>query len=182
MTELRPCRTWDRLLWLDGLAIEKLSRPEETDEMVRCRQRIDAPERALETTQADPFVALFGFHDDLEKRRSRWGHLHPVAQQRRFPVKRLLAGLVVALLGAVVVFLFSPLMSFLGLLLIIPFLIVDDRPATDRAQLDVTTCPDCRYGLTGVPPAIPVDRAGLDSGPQACPECGCAWPLVPPPA
>lgn len=43
-------------------------------------------------------------------------------------------------------------------------------------------CPDCRYDLTGLPDAIPTDSTGgIRTGPRKCPECGAAWPLVPPP-
>ncbi len=112
----------------------------EPDEVIRCRRRIDAPEQARETVRSDPFIAMFGFHDDLERRRAMWAHLHPAGAKRK--------------------------------------ILHSEAPAT---AIDMTTCPDCGYGLTGVPSAIPTERIGLDVGPSACPECGCAWPLVPPP-
>ena len=50
------------------------------------------------------------------------------------------------------------------------------RSPDDRiGAFDMSRCPDCDYGLTGVPPAIPIDRAGLNTGPRACPECGCDY-------
>ncbi|MCC6678336.1 MAG: hypothetical protein IT436_14450 [Phycisphaerales bacterium] len=43
-------------------------------------------------------------------------------------------------------------------------------------------CPDCRYDLTGLPDAIPSHSASsIRTGPRLCPECGAAWPLIPPP-
>lgn len=45
------------------------------------------------------------------------------------------------------------------------------------------SCPDCGYGLLGVPSAIEPDRLdGIEVGPWQCPECRSKWPLVPPPA
>ncbi|MBX3402152.1 MAG: hypothetical protein KF699_01950 [Phycisphaeraceae bacterium] len=45
------------------------------------------------------------------------------------------------------------------------------------------SCPDCGYGLTGVPSAIEPKRLdGVEVGPWQCPECRSKWPLVPPPA
>lgn len=48
----------------------------------------------------------------------------------------------------------------------------------DRA-LNEDRCCDCGYPLADVPPGLPVDLAGVNVGPRACPECGAAWPLVP---
>lgn len=43
-------------------------------------------------------------------------------------------------------------------------------------------CPDCEYDLSGVPGAFDVKAtANVPVGPRRCPECGCPWPLVPPP-
>lgn len=183
MDDLRPCRTWDRVLWLDGLAVEAMSRPDEPDEVRRCRRRIDAPEQALQTVRNDQFIALFGFRDDVEHRRARWAHLHPVTRPTpRIRMKRVLIGLGAALLATGVLFAFAPILSFFGLFVILPFVMTDDVPRQARDRLNIGSCPDCGYSLVGVRPGIPIERAGLDAGPRACPECGCAWPLVPPPA
>lgn len=49
-------------------------------------------------------------------------------------------------------------------------------------RFEALACPDCGYGLAGMPSAIAPDRlGGFFSGPAACPECGSPWPLVPPP-
>lgn len=177
---IHPCQTWDRLLWLDGLAMEKLSRPKEPDDVVRCRERIDSSEQALETVRTDPFVALFGFHDDLEKRRARWAHLHAVQEarpRRGWPIRRI----VIAVVLAAAISMFFSVFGLFALLLAVPF--EDLRHAREEeATFEMSACPDCQYDLTGVPAAIPVERVGLETGPRACPECGCAWPLVPPPA
>lgn len=43
-------------------------------------------------------------------------------------------------------------------------------------------CPDCGYSLRGVPSGLDPDLFdGPDPGPKRCPECGVAWPLLPPP-
>lgn len=39
-------------------------------------------------------------------------------------------------------------------------------------------CMDCGYDLTAIPPAA---FHAPSLGPEVCPECGCAWPRVPPP-
>lgn len=42
-------------------------------------------------------------------------------------------------------------------------------------------CPDCGYALAGAPAGVAPERLdGFDPGPRVCPECGSAWPLVPP--
>jgi hypothetical protein len=55
------------------------------------------------------------------------------------------------------------------------------RRAARRARLlrclREGTCCDCGYALAGTPDGI----AGCPAGPRNCPECGCPWPLVPPP-
>lgn len=49
-----------------------------------------------------------------------------------------------------------------------------------RRSLNDRRCCDCGYSLEGAVPGIPIGTAGVNVGPRACPECGCAWPLVPP--
>jgi hypothetical protein len=42
-------------------------------------------------------------------------------------------------------------------------------------------CPDCRYDLSALPDGVrPAELSGVKVGPARCPECGGAWPLVPP--
>jgi rRNA maturation protein Nop10 len=44
------------------------------------------------------------------------------------------------------------------------------------------TCPDCGYRLAETQPAFPpAECLGVWFGPRACPECGSAWPMIPPP-
>ncbi len=50
------------------------------------------------------------------------------------------------------------------------------------ASLEKRECPDCGYGLTGVPSALGATAMNVDVGPRQCPECVSPWPLVPPPA
>lgn len=43
-------------------------------------------------------------------------------------------------------------------------------------------CPDCGYDLKGAKDGVDPRRVGgLRVGPSCCPECGGAWPLLPPP-
>jgi len=43
-------------------------------------------------------------------------------------------------------------------------------------------CPGCRYDLSDSPPGLPPQSLnGQWPGPRRCPECGSAWPLIPPP-
>jgi hypothetical protein len=49
-------------------------------------------------------------------------------------------------------------------------------------SLERGACPDCGYDLSRVPAAFPIETtAGGPVGPRRCVECGCPWPLVPPP-
>lgn len=49
-------------------------------------------------------------------------------------------------------------------------------------SVDGSLCPDCEYELNSVPGALPIAAsAGVPIGPRRCPECGCPWPLIPPP-
>ncbi len=41
-------------------------------------------------------------------------------------------------------------------------------------------CPACSYELEGLDHIPPAQVAFVELGPSACPECGVAWPLVPP--
>lgn len=49
------------------------------------------------------------------------------------------------------------------------------------ARQQARACPDCGYDLAGVPSEPNLKAAGITLGPATCPECGVAWPLVPPP-
>jgi hypothetical protein len=179
------CRTWDRLLWLDEARLEQLASPGEDEDEVRRRVRVEAAEHALRTVQADPFVALFAFRDDLERRRARWAHLHTTPATRRRNrygryAWRLLVSLAATVILSVILTLLLGAIGLVALLLVFPASIAGARDETPAA-FDESRCPDCAYDLTGVPPAIPRERLGLNSGPRACPECGASWPLLPPP-
>jgi hypothetical protein len=51
----------------------------------------------------------------------------------------------------------------------------------DRCARELA-CPDCGYDLASVPGAFALEAtAGVPVGPRRCVECGCPWPLVPPP-
>lgn len=54
------------------------------------------------------------------------------------------------------------------------------KKARRRAQRGA--CPDCGYDLCSLPNGIgPSHLGGVHSGPATCPECGAAWPMIPPP-
>lgn len=50
-----------------------------------------------------------------------------------------------------------------------------------RTSLAEGRCPDCRYPLRETNPAFGKHAPLAAAGPPACPECGTAWPLIPPP-
>lgn len=55
------------------------------------------------------------------------------------------------------------------------------RRCRDRLVYAITdcACPDCGYALMGL---MNSGKPGfVGPGPSACPECGSAWPMVPPP-
>jgi len=65
--------------------------------------------------------------------------------------------------------------------LIVPYIFYRRTRARAIRSLADSACPVCGYSLVGVPPALePVLCAGVDVGPECCPECGFRWPLVPP--
>lgn len=180
------CRAWDRLLWLSDERLASIWRHGDTDDEVRRRVRVERVEEALAQARADPFVGLLWLGDDLVRRRARWAHLHPTPGTRRrraFGRSRWRLGiaLAVAALSAILAAVFW-FMAFglAALLLVVPF--SWRRDEEDPASFDMDRCPDCGYGLNGVPDAIPAERVGAGTGPGACPECGAPWPLVPPPA
>lgn len=49
-----------------------------------------------------------------------------------------------------------------------------------RRQLESTNCRKCGYELANLPSVVSIEKASVDFGPKACPECGEAWPRVPP--
>lgn len=52
-----------------------------------------------------------------------------------------------------------------------------------KRSLSELTCPDCSYPMTSIPAAIdPALSGGVNIGPERCHECGCRWPLIPPPS
>ncbi len=46
--------------------------------------------------------------------------------------------------------------------------------------LSEPACPRCGYDLSGLDPLGTFASHGVATGPDACPECGTPWPLVPP--
>jgi hypothetical protein len=50
------------------------------------------------------------------------------------------------------------------------------------ARLKTWCCLDCGHGLEGLHGRLLPTAAGatVATGPERCPECGCAWPMVPP--
>lgn len=57
------------------------------------------------------------------------------------------------------------------------------RPGLRRRlarALDDDRCPKCSYDLRGIGPPLGLEaKLDVRVGPARCPECGCAWPLVP---
>lgn len=49
-----------------------------------------------------------------------------------------------------------------------------------RRQLESTNCRKCGYELANLPSVVSKETEGVDFGPRVCPECGEAWPRVPP--
>lgn len=44
-----------------------------------------------------------------------------------------------------------------------------------------TECSDCGYKIDRGPPIPTSGGESVGAGPLRCPECGCVWPLIPPP-
>lgn len=79
----------------------------------------------------------------------------------------------------------SSAVGLAGIVVIVQAMRQDADTSTPRipACLQKRRCPDCALNLDTTPPAIkPQLLNNIDIGPNACPRCDCAWPLVPPPA
>jgi hypothetical protein len=167
---------------MDEARLDQVGAHGEPDDDVRRRVRVEAAEHAMAMAAADPFIALFAFHDDLDRRRARWAHLHPTRETRRRrmfgPSHPVFIAVMLMVASVIVAVFLHPLLGLLALLILpLAWMGRDEDPA----EFDESRCPDCAYDLTGVPSAIPESRLGLSTGPRACPECGASWPLVPPP-
>ncbi len=56
----------------------------------------------------------------------------------------------------------------------------DLRAAILFRRLRRGRCPSCMYSLHSLDAVTPDRTAGIPIGPERCPECGLAWPMVPP--
>ena len=55
------------------------------------------------------------------------------------------------------------------------------RSLTVHQRFTRRACPDCGYDLRAIPDEFDPASLGARTGPRHCPECGCLWPLIPPP-
>jgi hypothetical protein len=70
----------------------------------------------------------------------------------------------------------------LSLVMMILHLFSEALPWTCSKRLKDGCCANCGYALRGLADAVVPSRIhGVAIGPERCPECGMAWPLVPPP-
>jgi len=103
------------------------------------------------------------------------------ANRARITRMRLLA----ILLVVVVIAMFGKAAGavFVLALIVVGFVLEANRRgghAKAISRLEGEHCPACQFSLVGLPPAVPVELAQIDFGPQMCPECGQPWPKIPP--
>jgi hypothetical protein len=134
-----------------------------------------------------------GAGDSLERRRTGWTTM--LGRRRWFASSHPDTYCWTGAFGIAVVLLFGvhrffPSLGFTGLLIypiIVGMLLVGviksrQLRKESLARLKTRCCLDCGHGLEGLTGRLLPTAAGgtVATGPERCPECGCAWPMVPP--
>jgi hypothetical protein len=183
---------WDRLRWLrlpPEIAAARRASPEE-----RSRSLVEWRVRRYEQAAAsgDRFAAG-GLKDDAAARLRAWSRLlrrnqaAPEDRRRWWESWLDASDLVIWSAEGVLVLLAIGAIIVVGELMVIAIaaaglLLWRWRPRGRLFRaLSRRHCPDCRYDLRGLEAGLDPAALGRDIGPRACPECGAAWPLLPPP-
>jgi hypothetical protein len=165
----------------------------------RLRERIAATERLLRSGDfpgAMSVEELDAIGKELRDRRERWKRLldisehatipaaprdSPVTDALRSSVRHAPTELVLGLfLLPLAFFLQWAIAAILGLLLAIAVVRRPNVRALATQALTSDECPGCGYPLAELGPGAGLEeRLRCRLGPDRCPECGCAWPLLP---
>ncbi len=171
---------WDQLPGLDPhrTPIERLLA------RIEPYETLAGPPRPEGLADPEPFA------EDIRRRRRSWPKLLEPAASAEPPTspwlrdwrESRLSVAAVALIGIVYYALHATLgLILLGLaVMVLVFLWRRSRRTRLRRALKRRLCPDCGYNLRGCPSGLDPGLLGLDPGPRRCPECGSAWPLLPP--
>jgi uncharacterized membrane protein YhaH (DUF805 family) len=76
---------------------------------------------------------------------------------------------------------FAPFLLFQVFVYLVPSLVASHRLKRLRRSLEELSCPDCGYPLADFALGSWRGHQVQGLGPRRCTECGCPWPLIPPP-
>ncbi len=197
--------TWDRMDWSSSW-LERVAAQKPTPmPIVRMWLRTELTERAWRANRAELRINDEGdaeyLAQEITRRRTAWAELILVHRKQgpwdaflkymhvsRSRFDRVFARVlqIGATLAVIAIAYALSIWIAVGVLILLPIAAWRNDRRWRRAHLARTSqsrlC-GCGYDTTGVPSDLPeVEALGVIIGPRLCPECGAAWPLIPPPA